>query len=200
MPAVNARPAPAVIQNVYFPTPQSVNVGAVFSPRAEQDGTFALYASGGVENKIWVFRFRPGANAPIAPASPGPNTSVEAPFIDVNGFATSANSPRYNGNYAPVYPTGLAISPDGDTLYVANNLGDSLGIISNMRNVRDLTRVDLHRAGSGRWLAGLHRERHERDDEGAAEQAEKEVADVCAGREHGRRDLGSTKSDHARRA
>jgi YVTN family beta-propeller protein len=149
---LNARPAPLVIQNVWFPTPQSVNVGLVFAPRAEQDGTFALYASGGVENKIWVFRFRLGASAPITPASHGPNTLVEAPFIDVNGFATSANSPRYNDNHAPVYPIGLAISPDGDTLYVANDLGDSLGIISNIRNARNLTRVDLHRSGSAQSM------------------------------------------------
>ena len=149
---LNARPAPVVIQNVWFPTPQSVNVGLVFAPRAEQDGTFALYASGGVENKIWVFRFRPGAIVPITPPSHGPNTLVEAPFIDVNGFATSANSPRYNDNHAPVYPTGLAISPDGDTLYVANDLGDSLGIISNIRNARNLTRVDLHRSGSAQSM------------------------------------------------
>ncbi|HXI89299.1 MAG TPA: bifunctional YncE family protein/alkaline phosphatase family protein [Blastocatellia bacterium] len=149
---LNARPAPAVIQNVWFPTPQSVNVGLVFAPRAEQDGTFALYASGGVENKIWVFRFRPGAIVPVTPPSHGPNTLVEAPFIEVNGFATSANSPRYNDNHAPIYPTGLAISPDGDTLYVANNLGDSLGIISNIRNARTLTRVDLHRSGSAQSM------------------------------------------------
>src|SRR6266446_3984523 len=149
---LNARPAPAVIQNVWFPTPQSVNVGLVFAPRAEQDGTFALYASGGVENKIWVFRFRPGAIVPVTPPSHGPNTLVEAPFIDVNGFATSANSPRYNDNHAPVYPTGLAISTDGDTLYVANDLGDSLGIISNIRNARNLTRVDLHRSGSAQSM------------------------------------------------
>jgi YVTN family beta-propeller protein len=145
---LNARPAPMVIQNVYFPTPQSVNIGVVFAPAAEQDGTFVLYASGGFENKIWIFRFRIGAPTPITPASPGPNTTVEAPFIDITGFTTSANSPRYNGNRAPVYPTGLAISPDGDTLYVADNLGDSLGIISNLRNSRTLTRVELHRPGS----------------------------------------------------
>ena len=149
---LNARPAPIVIQNVWFPTPQSVNVGLVFAPRAEQDGTFALYASGGVENKIWIFRFRPDANAPISPASPGPNTSVEALSIDVNGFTTVANSPRYNDNHAPVYPTGLAISPDGDTLYVANNLGDSLGIISNSHNARNLVRVELRRTGSAQSM------------------------------------------------
>jgi YVTN family beta-propeller protein len=148
---LNARPAPVVIQNVYFPTPQSVNVGVVFAPAPEQDGTFALYASGGVENKIWMFRFRVGAAAPITPGSRGPNTTVEAPFIDVTGFTTSANSPRYNDNRAPVYPAGLAISPDGDTLYVADNLGDSLGIISNVRNARMLTRVDLRRSGSAQF-------------------------------------------------
>jgi YVTN family beta-propeller protein len=145
---LNARPAPVVIQNVYFPTPQSANVGLVFAPRAEQDGTFPLYVSGGFENKIWIFRFRPGAGTPITPASQGPNTTVEAPFIDVTGFATSASSPRYNDNRALVYPTGLAISPDGDSLYVANNLGDSLGIIGNLRNTRTLVRIDLRRAGS----------------------------------------------------
>ncbi len=150
---LNARPAPAVIQNVYFPTPRSVNVGLVFAPRADADGTFALYASGGVENKIWVFRFRPGAATPITPtsltpaattpASSGANAVAEVPSIDISGFAASANSSRYNDNRAPVYPAGLAISPDGDTLYIANNLGDSLGIISNLRNERKLTRVEL---------------------------------------------------------
>jgi len=141
---LNARPAPVVIQNVYFPTPQSVNVGVCFSPQAEQDGAYTLYASGGVENKIWMFRFRPGATQPITPASSGPNTTIEAPFIDVSGFANAAPSERYNDNHAPVYPAGLAISADGNTLYVANNLGDSLGIISNLRGERKLTRIDLH--------------------------------------------------------
>jgi hypothetical protein len=42
---LNTKPA-AVIQNVYFPSPQSVNVGVVFSPRAEPDGSHLLYVSG----------------------------------------------------------------------------------------------------------------------------------------------------------
>src|SRR5882724_12278118 len=149
---LNARPAPAVIQNVYFPSPQSANVGVVFAPAPESNRSYPLYVSGGFENKIWHFRFTPGARFPISPGSSGPDTKVTAPFIDVNGFATSANSPRYNDNHAPIYPTGLAISPDGDTLYVANNLGDSLGIISNIRNARNLTRVDLHRSGSAQSM------------------------------------------------
>ncbi len=142
---LNAKPAPVVIQNVFFPTPQSANVGVAFSAKAEQDGGYLLYVSGGVENKIWVFRFIPGAGAPITPGSPGPNTRVGAPFIEINGFATQAPTPRYNENFAPVYPTGLALSPDGETLYIANNLGDSLGIIRNVRGLRELVRVDLRR-------------------------------------------------------
>ena len=140
---LNAKPAAAVVQNVYFPSPQSVNVGVVFSPVPNEDGSHALYVSGGFENKIWIFRFQTEGGPPITPASPGPNTTVEAPFIDVSGFATAANSPRYNSDRAPVYPTGLAISPDGNTLFVANNLGDSLGIIEDLRGARKLTRVDL---------------------------------------------------------
>ncbi|HKQ73702.1 MAG TPA: hypothetical protein VJ810_08260 [Blastocatellia bacterium] len=142
---LNAKPSPVVIQNVYFPSPQSANVGVALAAQAEQDGGHLLYVSGGVENKIWVFRFTPGAVAPISPASPGPNTRVEAPFIDVNGFAAQAPTPRYNGNFAPVYPTGLALSPDGETIFVANNLGDNLGVIRNARGMRELVRVDFRR-------------------------------------------------------
>src|ERR1043165_2470143 len=145
---LNAKPA-AVIQNVYFPSPQSVNVGVVFAPKAEDDGSYALYVSGGFENKIWIFRFQPENQTPITPVSPGPNTTVEAPFIDVSGFASAAHSPRYNSDRAPVYPSGIAITPDGNTLFVANNLGDTLGVIEDVRGRRKLTRIDLRREGDG---------------------------------------------------
>ena len=145
---LNVRPA-AVVQNVYFPSPQSVNVGVAFSPVEQDDGSFALYVSGGFENKIWIFRFQPENQTPITPASPGPNTTIEAPFIDVSGFASAANSPRYNSDRAPVYPSGIAITPDGNTLFVANNLGDSLGVVEDVRGRRKLTRIDLRREGDG---------------------------------------------------
>jgi len=141
---LNAKPA-AVIQNVYFPSPQSVNVGVAFAPAPNEDGSHALYVSGGFENKIWIFSFQPDSRTPITPASPGPNTTIEAPFIDVSGFAFASNSPRYNSDRAPVYPSGITISPDGNTLFVANNLGDSLGIIEDVRGARKLTRIDLRK-------------------------------------------------------
>src|SRR5262245_29850122 len=53
---LTATPAPVVVQNVYFPSPQSVNVGVVFSPVPEGDGSYPLYVSGGFEDKIWIFR------------------------------------------------------------------------------------------------------------------------------------------------
>ena len=149
---LNAKPDPVVIQNVYFPTPQGATVGAVFASRPDEAGGYPLYVSGGVENRIWIFRFTPGARAPISPGSPGPNTKVEAPFIDLGGFAAQAPTPRYNGNYAPVFPLGLGISPDGETLFVANNLGDSLGIIRNVRSTRDLSRVELRRENPAQFI------------------------------------------------
>ena len=139
---LNARPA-AVIQNVYFPSPQSVNVGVVFRPRPETDGAHLLYVSGGFENKIWIFRFHPGNQLPISPGSTGPDTRVDAPFIDVSGFANAANSPRYNSDRPAAYPTGLAISSDGNTLFVANKLGHSLGVITDLSGERELHRIDL---------------------------------------------------------
>jgi YVTN family beta-propeller protein len=140
---LNASGGPAVVQNVYFPSPQSVNVGVAFGVKADDDGSYPLYVSGGFENKIWIFRFSPKVQMPISPTSPGPSTTVEAPFIDVTGFAEVANSPRYNSNRAPVYPTGIALSPDGNSLFVANNLADNLGIITDLRGERRLKRIDL---------------------------------------------------------
>jgi len=139
---LNAKPAPAVVQNIYFPTPQSVNVGVVFAPQADADGSYTMYVAGGVENKIWLFRFRADGHPPVTPTN-GANTKVEAPFIDVKGFADAKADQRYNSNNAPVYPTGLAISADGDTLFVANNLGDSLGIIHNLHGARWLEHIRL---------------------------------------------------------
>ena len=137
---LNAKPA-VVVQNVYFPSPQSVNVGVVFDP-LERDGAYLLYVSGGFENKIWIFRFDPKIQSPIT------NSTSDAPFIDVTGFASAANSPRYNADRAPVYPSGIAIAPDGNTLFVANNLGDSLGIVHDLRGSRKLVRVGLGRSES----------------------------------------------------
>jgi YVTN family beta-propeller protein len=149
---LNAQPGPRVIQNVYFPSPQSVQVGAAFSPAADPSGAYTLYVSGGFENKIWMFRFRPGDPQPLSPPSNGPETKVSAPSISVSGFSAEAPSPRYNGNVEPVYPLGLALGADGDSLFVANDLSDSLGIIRSLRFHRHLTRVDLSDSHPGHFV------------------------------------------------
>ena len=140
---LNAKPEPAVVENVYFASPQSANVGIAFDPTADPDGAYRLYVSGGFENKIWLFHLRPGARQPLQPSAPGATGKIEAESIDVNGFASRAPSPNYNNSAAPVYPTGLAISPNGRELFVANNLADSLGIVREPENERTLARVDL---------------------------------------------------------
>ncbi len=134
---------PQVIQNVYFPAPQSASVGAVFDRRPDTRGRYRLYVSGVVENLVWRFRFDPQAEVPILETSAGPDTRVRASSISVEGFARQAPSPRYHNNRAPVYPLGIDLSPDGETLYLANNLADNLGIISDLSGLRDLERVDL---------------------------------------------------------
>src|SRR5262249_11733772 len=118
---LNARPEPLVVQNVYFTAPQSANVGIGFYPVADGDGAYRLYVSGGFENKIWLFHLRPGARPPLQPSAVGASGRIEAESIDVNGFASRAPSPNYNNGVAPVYPTGLAISPNGREIFVANN-------------------------------------------------------------------------------
>jgi len=149
---LNAHPSPRVIQNVYFPSPQSAQVGAAFSPVADPSGAYTLYVSGGFENKIWMFRFRPNDPQPISPPSNGPDTKISVPSISVSGFSAEAPSPRYNDNQEPVYPLGLALSAEGDSLFVANDLGDSLGIIRGLRYNRHLTRVDLSDGRPGHFV------------------------------------------------
>src|SRR5213082_674971 len=143
---LNASPEPVVIQNVYFPSPQSANAGLAFSPAARTDGSYEMYVSGGFENKVWIFRFDPKAAAPIGPCSPGPDTKVTAPFLEISN--PGEKSPAdYNKGKAALYPAGLATTPDGTTLVVANNLGDSVTIVRGLSGARRMERVDLHHPG-----------------------------------------------------
>ncbi|MBK8149604.1 MAG: YncE family protein [Acidobacteria bacterium] len=148
---LNLRPEPQVIQNVYFPAPQSANFGLVFDSKPQASGKFNLYLSGGFENKIWILSFDPSAAKPLSPAN-APDTEVKAPFIDVAAFAENAPTPNYNDNVAAVYPTGIDLSPDGTALFVANNLGDSLGVISDLRDQRRIVRIKLGRPGSKQFV------------------------------------------------
>ncbi len=148
---LNLKPDPKVVQTIYFPAPQSANFGLVFDSKFGPDGKYKLYLAGGIENKIWTISFDPNAPKPIVQKSE-PDAKFEAPAIDVSAFAENAPSPNYNGNIAAIYPTGIALSPDGETIYSANNLGDTLGIVSDLRDERRITRINLRRPGSAQFV------------------------------------------------
>ena len=139
---LNKKPAPQVVQNIYFPSPQSANFGLVFDKKAQTDGKINLYLSGGFENKIWILSFDAAKDKPLAPPIQ-PDEKFDAPFIDVSAFAENAPSPNYNDETAAVYPTGIDLAPDGQTLFSANNLGDTLGVVSDLRDARKISRVKL---------------------------------------------------------
>ncbi len=81
----------------------AVFLGLAFSP----DGR-SLYVSGGDQDVIYRFDWRGGA-------------------------ATLADSivlaPREKGKHGTRYPAGIGLSPDGRTLYVAENLADSVAVV-----------------------------------------------------------------------
>ncbi len=141
---LNAKPEPLVVQNIYFPSPNSANFGVVFNPQPTGENLYQMFVAGGFENRIWQFQFNAKDAQPISPGN-APDKSLTAPFIDVSAFSETAPSPFYNRDVAAVYPTGIALSPDGNTLFSANNLGDTLGIVSDLRDTRQITRVNLRR-------------------------------------------------------
>ncbi|HVX39906.1 MAG TPA: bifunctional YncE family protein/alkaline phosphatase family protein [Gemmatimonadaceae bacterium] len=89
-----------VLQNVTQP---SAFVGLAFSP----DG-HTLYSSGGNQDVVYRYDWRNGA----------------ATLRD--SVVLAAKRPRGSGTR---YPAGLALSPDGNTMYVAENLADSLAVV-----------------------------------------------------------------------
>jgi YVTN family beta-propeller protein len=89
-----------VLQTVQLP---AVFLGIVFSP----DGR-SLYVSGGDQDLIYRFDWRGGA----------------ATLADSIVLAA-----REKGKHGTRYPAGIALSPDGRTLYAAENLGDSLAVV-----------------------------------------------------------------------
>ena len=87
----------------------SAFVGLAWAPRAEGDGSRTLYASGGNGDVVYRYRW----------------VARRLALIDSLTLA-SKRTPRTDGTR---YPAGLALSPDGQRLYVAENLGDGLAVI-----------------------------------------------------------------------
>src|SRR5437879_9068150 len=98
---LNATPDPLLVQNIYFPTPQTANVGLAFSSAANAGGTFDMYVSGGFENKVWIFRFDPKAALPVQPGSPGPDTKVAAPSFEISKPSEVSPQDYNQGKAAP---------------------------------------------------------------------------------------------------
>jgi len=89
-----------VLQTITLP---AVFLGVAFSP----DGR-SLYVSGGDQDVIYRFDWRGGA----------------ATLVDSIALAVKAK-----GKDGTRYPAGIALSPDGRTLYAVENLADSLAVV-----------------------------------------------------------------------
>lgn len=94
----------AVVQTIPYNTPEALYIGVVYSP----DGSHA-YASAGGNNKIRVYDVQ------------GQQLTETDPII------LPPQTP--DGKPLNLYPAGLAITKDGNTLLAADNLGDAVSII-----------------------------------------------------------------------
>ena len=100
----------AIVQRI----PQSgAFIGLAFSP----DGS-TLYASGGATDRVYVYAWH--ASSPTAPATLADSITLSVPSSAPNDSAAPPGS---------LYAAGLALSRDGRSLYVAENLADSLAVV-----------------------------------------------------------------------
>jgi len=98
-----------ILQTISLP---AVFLGIVFSP----DGK-SLYVSGGNQDVIYRFDWRAGA-------------ATLADSIVLEARRKSKDNMMGGMMKAGIrYPSGIGISPDGRTLYAAENLGDSLAVV-----------------------------------------------------------------------
>ena len=88
-----------VVQTIPYAAPESLFLGVVWSPDGKN-----LYASAGGNNKVRSYSFDAGR-------------LTEGASIVLGDAST------------PIYPAGLAISSDAKTLYVANNLGNTIAFV-----------------------------------------------------------------------
>jgi YVTN family beta-propeller protein len=98
----------------------------------------ALYVSGGSADAVYQYRWSPNATKPA---------------VLTDSFALGHGA---SGQPGTRYPAGVGISSDGRTLYVAENLSDSLAVL-------DLsTRRVVQRLGAGRfpYAVGIARDGH----------------------------------------
>src|ERR1700686_1000307 len=94
----------SVVQTIPYPAPEALFLGLVFSPDGKR-----VFASGGGNNKIRTYDVR--AQQLVE------SDSIPLPTTDKDGKKINP------------YPAGLAIAADSATLFVANNLDDSLSLL-----------------------------------------------------------------------
>ncbi len=105
-------------------------LGLAFSP----DGR-ALYVSGGDDNEVLVFDFANGRASESRRIALG---SVEYHSLDERGRASARRSGR--GEFA--FPAGIAASPDGRRLYVAENLSNKIAVIDTATD-KVITKIEV---------------------------------------------------------
>jgi YVTN family beta-propeller protein len=105
-----------VRQSIEYKSPEALFVGAAFSP----DGKRA-YVSGGGNNKIRTYDVA-GDRLTETPAIPLPTTNPAG--VKVN-----------------LYPAGLAVTPDGKRLVIADQLADAVTVIELATNTPQTTAV-----------------------------------------------------------
>jgi YVTN family beta-propeller protein len=115
-----------VVQSIAYNAPEALYLGVVWS----SDGK-GLYASAGGNNKVRTYSF-------------DGKTLLETAPIVLGDAAT------------PIFPAGLAISGDGKTLYVANNLGNTVSFVDTAnRAATSFKSVKLSEVASAKDIGAL---------------------------------------------
>jgi YVTN family beta-propeller protein len=115
-----------VTSTIAYPAPQAVFLGVAFAP----DGTHA-YASAGGNNLVRTYSISGGTLSEGA--------SIMLKTTDSSGAAINP------------FPAGLAVSGDGKTLYVADNLSNALSIVDLTSGSETVVPLSPARCQIGSW-------------------------------------------------
>lgn len=125
---------------------QQINIPNTYSGIAWAPGSQRFYVSGGIDDRIYVYRLENGSFVPDAPfILLGHNSDQTAPFPKYDGGLLKGTPANIASTGAAV--SGVAVSKDGRILVATNFMNDSISVVDTLTR-KVVKEIKLFQPGS----------------------------------------------------